>query len=127
MENTRTINWYLDRILSTQEDMSDRKMAALLHVSPSVINAYRHKNTFPSDDKMMEIALHAGVDAAIGLIDLNSWRAKDSPAYATYKEILKKISAIIIAVSICTSPLAAHASVKTEQCYYVKDTVYYGN
>ncbi len=128
MVEQRTLLWYLDRALSNFENMSDRKLAARLEVSPSVINAYRHKHTFPSDQKMIEIAALAQVPAYVALIDLNLWRT-DGVANETYseiKEILKRISAIIIAVLISISPLSAKANVNVEYGYYGNGTVYYG-
>lgn len=129
MVEQRTLNWYLDRALSNFENMSDRKLAARLDVSPSVINAYRHKRTFPSDEKMMEISRLAQVDPYMALIDLNSWRSEGT-AQAAYKEILKRISCIILAMFVssfvATTPSHASAFVKVEQCNYGKDTVYYG-
>jgi transcriptional regulator with XRE-family HTH domain len=121
LREKRTLNWYLDRALSGFENRSDRRLAEKLGISSSVINAYRHKNTFPSDEKMMEIAELAGVDPTLALLDLSAWRTKGT-ARLTYERLSQAVqhmtmAAIVLvlsAVPTSAKPLPAVDNVKSE-------------
>lgn len=125
MKKERDLPFYLEKAKENAGIPSDRKLGIALGRSDALINQMRRGRAFPSDDVMIQLATLAGIDPYIALIDLNSWRSEGA-ARTAYKEILKRISVIIILVSVCVSPLAAQASVNKEQCYYGKDTVYYG-
>lgn len=129
MKKERDLSFYLEKAKENADIPSDRKLGIALGRSDALINQMRRGRALPSDDVMIELATLAGIDPYIALLDLSAWRTEGA-AQAAYKEILKRISCIILAMFVssfvATTPSHASAFVKVEQCNYGKDTVYYG-
>lgn len=124
----RNYRFYIDRAKEKQGFKYDKQVDAALGFKSSMTAVITKPGSTGhlSDEKMLELAALAGMSDIIALMDLHIWKADSEAEKTAYKEILKRISVIIIAVSVCISPLASYASVKTGQCNYGKDTVYYG-
>lgn len=94
MKNDRDIIWYVERAKEHQGYSSDTKLDIALGYKGSFISYLRKGKALPSPDKMVDICKLAGVDPAIGLMDLAIWNAHGE-AKKTYRNILKKITAAI--------------------------------
>ncbi len=105
----RDINFYLDRALERSGCTSDRKLSLLLGKGIGAVGFYRARGVLPEDDTMLHLAKIAGIDPAIALLDLSSWRT-EGEARLTYSKILQKITGcVLIGAALLPSPAYAFA------------------
>lgn len=86
MFDQMTIDDYCDAAIEEQKLNTDSALARLLHKSPNIINCWRTKRSWPTDETMVELAILANMEVTIALLDLNIWRAKGK-AIREYREI----------------------------------------
>ncbi len=98
----RDISWYIDKAKEESGAGSDRKICEMLGMAENATHAWRKRNVLPSDDTMMKLAKIARIDPYIALLDLNMWRS-DGEAKKAYASMLKKITAVFVALIIVFS------------------------
>ncbi|MGH1403280.1 MAG: hypothetical protein ACRBDL_03465 [Alphaproteobacteria bacterium] len=122
----RDIHYYLDTAKEKGGYSSDRKLGQALDYSHGQISMLRKQSTFPSDEKMIEIAVLSGTDPEIALLDLAIWRTRGA-AQSAYANILQKLvqttAAIVILAGISTSPSPTFAQNMSNDN---ANSVYYG-
>lgn len=104
MENDEIwdIGDYLDRARARLGIDSDNKLGREWGLSGVFVSEIRRKRKWPSDEKMVQLAALAGVDANKALLDLNIWRAPpDGGARIAYLDMLRKlVAAVIIGIGL---------------------------
>lgn len=81
-----SIDEYLDRAMENKNIPSNNKLATVIGISGTSLNAFRTKRSWPADNTMIKIAELAGVDVQQALLDLNMWRSS-GPVRALYQNI----------------------------------------
>lgn len=110
----RNINFYLDRAKEHSGFKSDLQLGQALGFKSSMVSYLRNGKSGISAEKMHALCNLAGIDPAVGLMDLAVWNSQGE-AQKTYEGILKKISNVVLvlfAIISVNTPLTANASVK---------------
>ena len=118
----RDLTFYVEAAIKNSGVTSDRKLAALMNMSPNVVSFWRSRKVLPSDEVMVRLAQVGGIDPFIALLDLNMWRSEGA-AKTTYKKMLEKITAAICGLIILgaagKSEAAVDASTLTKPDIYI--------
>lgn len=88
----RTIDDYIDLAKQNHGWKADGQVGKELGTNHSHISSWRTKRSWPSDEKMVELADLANIPRAIALLELNYWRAGPA-AQQTYRTILEEMHA----------------------------------
>ena len=86
------IDRYCDLAIKRNKIRSDRDLAAALGFTGPSVSNWRTKRAWPSDETMLKLADLAGIEPEQALLDLNLWRSFDTPAFAVYERLAKKIA-----------------------------------
>jgi hypothetical protein len=106
----RTINDYLDTAKARTGATSDRKLAQLLGIGATTLFHLQRRRNYPSDELMTKLAMLAGIDPQVALLDLCIWRAgENSLARSTYIQIARRLgkSAAALFLAGCLGATAA--------------------
>lgn len=85
---------------------SDRKLSLALGLSASVVNMWRTKRSWPSDETIIQLAEMAGEDPLDALINLNVWRS-NGKATALYTRIRNAMAGTAAALLLAFIVLGA--------------------
>lgn len=91
----RTIEDYVQIAIRNKNFSSNNKLAEALGLSHASLSRWLNGKSWPDDASMIKLCQLAGIDPAIGLMDLNAWRSPAS-VKTYYSKILEKITAAII-------------------------------
>lgn len=97
----RNVMFYVEKAIERSGVKSERRLCEMLDMSYNTITAYK-KGVLPTDETMMKLAIIAGIDPYIALLDLNTWRTEGETQNA-YKKILEKITAATFAIFMTIS------------------------
>jgi transcriptional regulator with XRE-family HTH domain len=88
-----TINAYIEEAMDTPH-LSLRGLARRLNISPSTLIQWRNRKSWPTDEKMLDLAAEAGEDPLIALAHVNFWRAKSKEIRKHYWTLLRLLYAL---------------------------------
>jgi hypothetical protein len=105
----RTIQDYLTLAKARTGASSDRKLAMLLGIAPTTLFHIQRGRNWPSDELMIRLAMLAGIEPQIALLDLCIWRTEKGLARSTYIEIARRLgrSASALFLAGCLGATAA--------------------
>ena len=99
---------------------SDRRLGEFLGLAAITPSHWRKGRAFPSDDAIMKLSRLAGIDPAVGLMDLNTWR-NNGETKEEYVKILQKLTlGLALVFGLTAFSLPSHASPILDKC---QDTV----
>lgn len=114
MNTIRTLDDYLDAAIRRQGLKSDRDLGRALGMSGGPVCQWRTKRSWPTDDRMRQIAELAGVDPHEAVIRLNIWRNLNTPVAKVYSDILAKLTGLAASFLLFVGILApGHADART--------------
>jgi transcriptional regulator with XRE-family HTH domain len=122
------IDRYIELAHARQAVPSDRQLAKLLNVNPSLLSMYRTRRAWPSDETMVRLAELSGIAPDVALLDLNRWRAGDR-ARPIYEKLLARIAVVIcllITASVFLVSSPAVAGTSEHLALNNPATIYYG-
>ena len=87
MADFETVDDYIDAAITGGGYTSDNTLAKGMKISQANISQWRTKKGWPSERRMIELALLADTDPYEALVKLNGWRAKTPEVRAAYAHL----------------------------------------
>lgn len=121
------INDYIELAKEKQGYKSDSELGRALEFKGSGISYWRLGKALPSDEKMLNLAVMAGINPAVALLDLSAWRTSGN-AQETYRNILQKIALAVVIICGFMAIPGQEDSVSAHLAMFIamSPSIYYG-